>query len=314
MKFRTEIPLYDFPVKIRYTDSIFGLGSCFIDNIKTKLDYYQFQNRLNPFGTVFNPVSIQKILHRVVNQEFIDEKDLFFHQNLWKSFEWHSSFNQPDKEQYLSQINAEIKTAYEYLPKARWLFLTLGTAWVYKHNESGKIVNNCHKVLQKNFEKLLLSPTEITHSLRQIINLVSSLNPSINILWSISPVRHLRDGFVENQQSKAHLITAVHQVITNRQNFYFPSYEIMMDDLRDYRFYKDDYIHPNQLAINYIWDYFKQSLIASPQYETLKKVEKIRAGLAHKSFFPESVENKQRLEKLHKEIKQLQRQYPWMVF
>ena len=312
MKFRTIINLPESSEKISYQDKIFGLGSCFVTHIKNKFDYYQFRNQINPFGTVFNPVSILKLLQRVVNQHFFKEKDLIFHQNLWKSFDLHSEFNQADKDLFLQTINHKITEANKFLKTADWLFLTFGTAWVYKHKSSGNIVNNCHKVPQREFEKLLLSPTVIIKELNEIIRLAKTINPKIKILMSISPVRHLKNGFVENQLSKAHLITAVHQL--EQDIFYFPSYEILLDDLRDYRFYKDDFIHPNTLAINYVWQRFSETFIDKSAFQTMRKVDKIRQGLAHKSFNPGSEADINRLNKLQADIKKLQTEFHWMKF
>jgi len=314
MKFRTELNIEKYPNQIDFNSQIFGLGSCFVDNIKEKLGYYQFQNRLNPFGTIFNPVSIKNILDRIVNNRFFNKNDLFFHQNLWKSFELHSNFNRTDAQDFIDAVNAEIKTSFDYLKKSQWLFLTFGTAWVYRHRASGQIVSNCHKVSQQEFKKELLTVNDIFQNLKESIELVNNINPHTNILLSISPVRHLRDGFAENQLSKSHLTAAVHQIVDNQHVYYFPSYEIMMDDLRDYRFYKDDFIHPNDLAVNYIWEKFQSSLITESAQKTMLKVDKIRKGLQHRSFQPESEAESERLQKLQNDISQIQIEYPWMTF
>ncbi len=312
MTFRTIIDIPESPEKISYQDKIFGLGSCFVTHIKDKFDYYQFQNQINPFGTVFNPISVRKLLKHVVNQQLFEDKDLFYHQNLWKSFELHSEFNHPDKNIFLQNINQRIAAAANFLKSAGWLFLTFGTAWVYRHKISGQIVNNCHKVPQKEFDKLLLSPTEIKRELNEILYLVKNYNPALKILMSISPVRHLKNGFIKNQRSKAHLITAVHELASDI--FYFPSYEILLDDLRDYRFYKDDFIHPNTLAINYIWEKFTKSFINPEIFPIMRQIDKIRQGLTHKSFNPGSVQDINRLNKLQVNILKLQEKFPWMDF
>ncbi len=312
MDFRTIIDIPESTEKISYKDKISGLGSCFVTHIKDKFEYYQFQNQINPFGTVFNPVSIRKLLQRIVNQQFFEEKDLLYHQNLWKSFDLHSAFNNPDKDVFISTINNKISEAAKFLKTSGWLFLTFGTAWVYKHKATGQIVNNCHKVPQREFEKLLLSPTVIIDELNEIIRLAIKINPTIKILMSISPVRHLKNGFVENQRSKAHLITAVHQLDT--ATYYFPSYEMMLDDLRDYRFYKNDLIHPNTLAINYIWQKFSEAYIDKSVIPVMREIDKIRQGLAHKSFNPGSVQDINRLHKLQMDIQNLQAEFPWMEF
>ncbi len=312
MKFRTIINIPESTEKISYQDKIFGLGSCFVTHIKDKFDYYQFQNQINPFGIVFNPVSIRKFLFRIVNQYIFDTIHLFHHQNLWKSFDLHSEFNNPDKDDLLNAINDKIYEAGKFFKTADWLFLTFGTAWVYRHKSTGNIVNNCHKVPQNEFEKILLSPIAIIKELNEIIRLAKTINPKIKILMSISPIRHLKNGFVENQQSKAHLITAVHQL--ERDIFYFPSYEILLDDLRDYRFYKDDFIHPNTLAINYIWQKFSESYIDKKAIPVMHKIDKIRQGLAHKSFNPDSPQDINRMHKLQADILNIKAKFPWITF
>jgi len=314
MEFRTKIKISQFPFQIDYNTKIFGLGSCFVDNMKQKFEYYQFQTLINDFGVIFNPVSLETILKRIVKKELFTEKDIFYHQENWKSFDLHSSLNQYDKKEMLKQVNKKIDENNAFLKQANLVIFTLGTAWVYKHKSTGKIVSNCHKVPAQDFEKLLLSPTQIFESLQHIIQLVKTLNPSVKILFTLSPVRHLKDGFQENQLSKAHLLSAIHQVIDNRQIFYFPSYEIMMDDLRDYRFYKDDFIHPNELAVNYIWELMQKSLISNATFEEMKKVEKVRKSLAHNFFDAQSDAAQKHQLTTEQKIKDLQKKYSWMKF
>lgn len=314
MKFRTVLPTPEFPFQISYQDQIFGLGSCFVTHIKQKLDEYQFRNHINAFGTVFNPVSIQNLLQRVVNQKYITEDEIFYHQGVWKHFDFHSQFNHHDKLAFLQEINQTIIDTLSLLKQSNLIILTLGTAWVYKHKKIQKIVNNCHKVSGDNFKKVLLSPTDITDSLKESIRLIRFVNPKSKILLTLSPVRHLRDGFIENQRSKAHLLTAIHLVVDKQNIFYFPSYEILMDDLRDYRFYKDDLLHPNTMAVDYIWERFSDSLIDKQSLQTMQEVERINKSLMHKAFNPESKTYQDHLKSVAERISKLQNKYPWMVF
>ena len=311
MKFRSEIKIPPFPSPIDYSSKIFGLGSCFVDNIKQKLDFYRFQNQINPFGVIFNPYSINNILKRIIHQNNFRSQELFFHENLWKSFQLHSSFNQTDKEEYLKEINNKLELAGSFLKTSDWVFITLGTAWVYKLIKTDEIVSNCHKVPQKEFQKHLLSPTEISANLIEIIEQIKTFNPQTKILFSISPVRHLKDGFVENTQSKSHLHVALQPLIDKKNTFYFPSYEILMDDLRDYRFYKKDFVHPNELAIEYIWEKFQDSMISSKVVEDMKSIEKIQKQLGHRPFTKEkpilSI-------KVKEKILKIQEKYPHINF
>jgi hypothetical protein len=269
---------------------------------------------INPFGTIFNPYSIKNIAKRVVEQIMFTADDLFYHQDVWKSFELHSTFNQADKQDFLDLINTQILQANKFLQSAKVVLITLGTAWVYKYKQDKEIVSNCHKVSSKEFEKILLSTSEIIEELNQLINLLKSVNKNIKFVMTVSPVRHLKDGFIENQHSKSNLISAVHQIVDNKTVFYFPSYELMMDDLRDYRFYADDMIHPNSLAINYIWAKFKNSFIQPDSFIVMKKVEEIQKVLQHKSFNPTSPAHINLMNKTHQKILDLQEKYPWMNF
>ena len=314
MKFRTTISIDKYPFQIDYKSRIFGLGSCFVDNIKDKFNYYQFQNRINDFGTIFNPVSIANMLQRVENQHFFNDDDIFYHHDTWKSFDLHSQFNRSEKNQLLDEINQKLQENFDFLQHTDVAVFTLGTAWVYRHKKSRKIVSNCHKVAQSEFDKVLLTPTEIVTSLNQIIKTIQTVGKDTRVLFTVSPVRHLRDGFTENQQSKAHLLTAVHQVIDNQRVLYFPSYEIMMDDLRDYRFYKDDFLHPNNLAIDYIWQLVTESIIHPGAYSIMNNVAKIRKAMAHKAFDKQSEAHQKHLQKMNKQIQILQKSFPWMKF
>ena len=314
MKFRTVISLLPYPFRIDYSHKIFGLGSCFVDHMKQKFDFYQFQSQINPFGVIFNPVSIKNTLETIVEKRYFTKDDLFYHQDTWKSYQLHSVFNCTDSSKLLHEVNEKIQTAHRFLAQSNHLLITLGTAWVYRLKSNGEIVSNCHKVPQKEFSKELLSTTEIAGNLNKIISLAKSLSQDINILFTVSPVRHLKDGFVENNVSKSRLLDAVYQVVNEQNAFYFPSYEIMMDDLRDYRFYKPDMIHPNQTAVDYIWLKLQQALMDDKTRSTMQQVEKIRKALQHKAFNPASKEHQAFLEKINRQIQALQKRFDWMQF
>ena len=215
----------------------------------------------------------------------------------------------------LNNLNESIKSTHLQIKNSTHIIITLGTAWVYRHLESDIIVANCHKVPQKQFAKELLSIEEISESLQAIVGLIRSVNPKAVIIFTVSPVRHLKDGFVENAQSKAHLIAAVHEVVEPRNYIhYFPSYEIMMDELRDYRFYDDDMVHPNTAAINYIWERFQESWIAKEALKTMDEVDSIQKGMCHKPFNSNSDAYKQFLQDLRSKQLKLQAQFPTITF
>ena len=258
MNLQTHIPFSrNTSSAIDYNSRVILLGSCFSDNIGQKLSYHKFQSVLNPFGTLFHPKAIESVIHNAITNKEYTEEDLFFFNERWQSFTAHSKLSFSSKEETLNQLNKASELINTALKNSTHIIITLGTSWVYRFLKTSQIVANCHKVPQHKFKKELLPVAEINKSLSSIISQIREVNPSINFIFTVSPVRHLKDGFIENQQSKSHLISALHQIIPLHKNtFYFSSYEIMMDELRDYRFYKEDMIHPNLLAINYIWEKF----------------------------------------------------------
>ena len=258
MKLQTQIPIKKQQHnQIDYTSKLFLVGSCFSENIGNKLNYFKFQATQNPFGILFHPKSIETFITNAINKKVYSESDLVFQNERWHCFDAHSSLSSSDKNELLENLNSAIVSTNNKLKKTSHIIITLGTAWVYRFIETDEIVANCHKIPQKKFLKELLTVDEITESLEAIIALLKSINRDVNIIFTVSPVRHLKDGFIENTQSKAHLIAGIHNTINAPKNInYFPSYELMMDELRDYRFYAEDMIHPNTTAINYIWEKF----------------------------------------------------------
>jgi hypothetical protein len=318
MQFFTKVPLATVHNPINYRSNIVAMGSCFVENIGAKLDYFKFQHTSNPFGIIFNPKSVEKIIQRSVRKDFYTEKQLFFHNERWHCFEIHSDLSHSDKEYMLQMLNDNLISLYNQLSTASHFVLTLGTAWVYKFIESQEIAANCHKIPQKNFSKHLLTTAEITKSLENIAALIGSLNSKCHFIYTISPVRHLKDGFVENQVSKSNLISAVYELVREPQNknnlSYFPSYEIMMDELRDYRFYNGDLIHPNATAIDYIWSRFVETYIEKSSYPTMEQVQTIQKALQHKPFDAASHLHQKFLRNLHEKVEQIQTEFPHMQF
>jgi hypothetical protein len=312
MQFRTKISIPKSDNPIDYNSKIVSLGSCFAENMAEKLDYFKFQNTCNPFGIIFNPVSIEKIILKAISQELFTEKDLFFHNERWNSFDVHSDWSNSNKEELIANLNAILKFLHQQISEATHIIITYGTSWVYRNIESKLIVANCHKVPQKQFNKEILSIETIEISIKNTIDLIQKVNPKAKIIFTVSPVRHLKDGFVENQQSKAHLIAAIHQILQSAT--YFPSYEIMMDELRDYRFYAEDMIHPNPVAIDYIWERFLETNISEESHSIIKEVETIQKGLQHRPFNPSSESHLKFKEKLREKITKLVSQYSFMKF
>jgi len=315
MNFTTKIHLEKYNHPIDYNSSIMLLGSCFAENMGEKFEYFKFRNVVNPFGIIFNAVSIEKLIHRVVNKIVFTEKDIFFHNDLWHCFEVHSQLSNPNKEEFLSNLNAILELMNQQITSLTHCIITLGTSWVYRNNDSNEIVANCHKVPQKEFTKELVFIEENVKCIQNIISLVHSLNPVCNFIFTVSPVRHIKDGFVENNVSKAHIISAIHTINHQPSTInYFPSYEIMMDELRDYRFYTEDMLHPSQTAIDYIWIKFFENYINQKEFVTMNQVCEIQRSLKHRPFNPNSQSHQNFLKNLNQKIFELKKSLPNIDF
>lgn len=316
MNFTTKIPITQNANPIDYNSKIVSFGSCFAENMGDKLLYYKFQTQVNPFGIIFNPFSIEKLIERVVLQRYFTKDDIFFFNERWHCYEVHSELSDADAEVVLSKLNRILSDTQKQLQQATHIIITYGTSWVYRHIETNAIVANCHKVPQKQFSKELLSIDSIQKSIQNTVSLIATLNPKCNFIFTVSPVRHLKDGFVENQVSKAHLIAAIYATTNTKQQTlnYFPSYEIMMDELRDYRFYADDMMHPSPMAIDYIWERFAATQIDANAIATMELVQTIQKGLAHRPFNPNSESHQKFEANLKEKIATLEAQYSFMKF
>lgn len=316
MKFQTEIPIQKQSRNlIDYQSKILLIGSCFSENIGNKLSHFKFQTNQNPFGILFHPKAIERLITKAINQETYTEKDIFFHNERWHCFDAHSSLSSSNKDELLNSLNSTIQQAYESLKNVSHFIITLGTSWVYREITSDSIVANCHKIPQKKFLKELLSVQKITETLDAINTLIRAINPKASIIYTVSPVRHIKDGFIENKQSKAHLLASIHSVVEPRKNIhYFPSYEIMMDELRDYRFYNEDMIHPNSTAINYIWEKFTQAWFSENSFQTMKEIDTIQKGITHRPFNPNSEAHQTFLKRLHERISKIKTLHPNITF
>jgi hypothetical protein len=316
MQFRTSIPIPTSNYLVDYNSKIMSLGSCFAVNMAEKLDYFKFQNSCNPIGILFHPLAIQKLIDFVVSGKQFGENDIFFHNERWHCFDVHSDLSNSNKEELLESLNAIIKSTNERLNESTHIIITYGTSWVYREIGSDSIVANCHKVPQKQFKKELLSAKEIEESIENTVKLIQSVNRNCNIIFTVSPIRHIKDGFVENQWSKANIISALHKTFDFRLSTvsYFPSYEIMMDELRDYRFYAEDMLHPNQMAIDYIWKRFKETTISETAFGTMDEVLTVQKSLSHKPFNPKSESHLKFESKVREKITKLESEYSFMKF
>ena len=283
MNFKLNFDIKSPARKINYSDKLFFIGSCFSENIAEQFDKHLFSVVSNPHGILFNPTSIANALQDVINKKEYTDKDFFFEQGLWRSFQHHGQFSNEDKTVCLEQINSSIEKAHEQLKKSEYIFITLGSAFAYKHIQQQQIVANCHKIPAKEFEKVLISKEEITNTYNKLITELKLFNPNIKIIFTVSPVRYIRDGLVENNQSKAILLQSIHELIAANENcFYFPSYEVVIDELRDYRFFKEDMVHPNELAIKYIWERVQQSWVDATTIEFIAEAGQYKRLLEHR--------------------------------
>lgn len=316
MNFTTKVSIPESHAPIDYNSKIVSLGSCFAENMAEKFEYFKFKNTVNPFGIIFNPVSIEKLVSRVINEAKFIENDVFFYNERWHCYEVHSDLSTIDKEEFLENLNTILQFTHQQLTQSSHIIITYGTSWIYRLKSNNEVVANCHKVPQNQFNKEILSIESIEESIQNTIHLIRKLNPDCQFIFTISPVRHIKDGFVENQRSKSHLISAIHQILNLKSQGlnYFPSYEILMDELRDYRFYADDMLHPSQRAVNYIWERFSEARISKESHSVMKEVETIQKGLAHRPFNPNSDSHQLFLLKLQDKVVNLQKQFPRIRF
>ncbi|TXD46882.1 GSCFA domain-containing protein [Polaribacter sp. IC073] len=316
MNLQTRIPIKKKSnTLIAYTSKILLLGSCFSENIGNQLSYFKFQSNQNPFGILFHPKAIETLITKAINQERYTEKDLTFNNERWHCFDAHSNMSSVDKKELLVNLNAALVQTKKQLEEATHVIITLGTSWVYRFIETAAIVANCHKIPQKKFLKELLSVDEVSESLDRSIALLKMLNVDVSVTLTVSPVRHLKDGFIENTRSKAHLIAGIHNVVDPINNIhYFPSYEIVMDELRGYRFYNEDMIHPNKTAISYIWEKFVGAWFTEASQITMQEIELIQKGISHRPFNENSEQHQQFLKNLALKQKAIIQKHSFISF
>ena len=313
MQFRTEIFTKKFDTDISYTDKSFFIGSCFTDNISNKLKEVKFDVISNPFGVLYNPISVKQSLDFIIDNKKFNETYLEFYNEKWFSFFHHSKFSLANKKETLELINNNITKTHDFLKQTKFLFITFGTSWAYKLKSTNSYVANCHKLPSKIFEHTFLSKEQIVDEYNLLINRLLSINPNMKIIFTVSPIRHWKNGATNNQLSKSNLIIAINDIVNQFDCAnYFPAYEIMIDDLRDYRFYADDMIHPNQQAIDYIWDKFKSSYIKKSTLQISNKIKKFIVAKNHIPFNSDSDAHKIFLKTNLDSIKKFLEKYPYI--
>lgn len=312
MNFRTQVELPEQETEIRHSDRMMLFGSCFAENIGKMLLENKFRCDVNPFGILYNPLSVSEAIRRILSGSTYRADELFESGGKWHSFMHHSIFSGASAEECLGHINSRLEQASAAFPRLDWLVITWGTAWVYIRKETGTVVGNCHKQPDRLFERRLLTVEAIVGTYADLLAEVRKINPTIKVLFTVSPIRHVKDGMHGNQISKSVLLLAVdalrHQC---RDCYYFPSYEIMMDELRDYRFYADDMVHPSQMAVGYLWECFDKTYFGTATRQAIKAWEEIKKALGHKPFDAHSDAYRKFLTQIVLKIDQLKEKFPY---
>ncbi|MCZ7602414.1 MAG: GSCFA domain-containing protein [Melioribacteraceae bacterium] len=315
MKFRTEIQIEPSKRKIEHNDSIFTIGSCFAENVGEFFQKYKFKSMINPFGVLYNTASIKNAIEFTKNEKVFTIDDLVFHQSEWHSFYHHSDFSHHRSENVLQKVNNRLKEVCSFLENVNWFIISLGTSFVYRYIEKNIIVSNCHKIPQGNFQKEFLSVQENVSYLSELITLIREVNSNVSFVFTVSPVRHWRDGIHENQLSKSSLHLAVNEAVNNFDNvYYFPSYEILIDELRDYRFYAKDMFHPSEETIKYIWEKFNENYFSEDCQTLVGKIDKIIQASNHKIRNPKSDLTRNFAKEHINHIRELEKIYPHINF
>ena len=313
MEFFLPFQIKPFPFKISYTDKVLFIGSCFSEVIGNKMADLKFDVLQNPNGILYDPISVSDALFSYIENETCDEENLFELNGLWHSWKHHSVFSGVNKKEVLQKINDSIHHAHSFLKQTKILIITLGTAFNYQLKQGFENVANCHKAPGNLFIKTLLPIEQIKADLSSAIVALETFNPELKIIFTVSPVKHIKDGVIENNRSKARLLETVHHICDEKENvFYFPAFELVNDVLRDYRFYKKDLVHPNETAIDFVFEKFSHSFFEDQTKEAMKEIEKIISAMKHKPFKQESEAHQKFLSSQIQHISELENSYPFM--
>jgi len=312
--FQTKIEIPGTGFKISYQHKILTLGSCFAENIGQKMTNVFFETDINPFGVLYNPVSVKNSIELLLQNSIFTSEDIFEYKSLWQSFSHSSQFTGLSEMECLNNINSRLNLSGEFIQKTNVLLITFGTAWVFEEKKSGRVVSNCHKLPAGDFVKRRLTVEEIVNDFKTLIFNLQTLYPKLVIVFSVSPIRHWKEGAHENNVSKSILLLAIDELQKQHENIhYFPAYEILMDELRDYRFYARDMLHPSEVAVDYIWQRFSETFFSAETLLIKKKVEQLVADMSHRPFQPDSPEFKKFLENTEKRKSELLNEYPFLT-
>jgi GSCFA family len=301
--------------KIRYPQKILLMGSCFTEHIGQYLSDMKFDILQNPNGILFDPLSVGNSLISYLQPDLYRREDLFFYNELWQSWKHHGIFSDTNQPSVLNKINRSQQTAHMFLKQADWLIITLGSAFVYLLKEQNKTVSNCHRAPADWFTKKLLPVEEMLAVLDEGMHRLFEINPKLKIVYTISPVRHIRDGVIENNRSKARLIEVAHQLVGKfNRTYYFPAYELVIDVLRDYRFYDKDLVHPNYMATNYVVENFMEHYVHTETRLIADEIKKLQISLRHRALHPETEAHRRFLQEQYDKTLELKTKYPFLNF
>ena len=310
--FRTVAELKNCQEKIEPQSKLMFIGSCFTKNIGDRCANSCLTTAINPFGIVYNPISIANQIERLLECRLYDENDVHLHNGLYHTFDHHSSFSNQSKDEFLYNINKSLLFNADFIQQCDFLFITLGTAYAFYYNETTELVANCHKYPNKNFKHELISVDSIVVHYTKILDLLFLNLPNVKVVLSVSPIRHQRDGFRNNNISKATLLLATQEIQAKYSNVhYFEAYEIVLDELRDYRFFAQDMVHLNEVAIDYIWNKFANVFFADTTFSLVEKFERLLKDFNHRPFNSSSDEYLKFLKALDQQLSAFEADYPW---
>jgi len=313
MQLNLTLDIPPLPKPIIYTDKVLLIGSCFTEHMSDRLAQHKFSVLSNSHGILFNPLSVAHSLDSYLNDKRYTNEDLFYLNELWNSWDHHTRFSNIDQHAALDSINTSQQEVSAFIKDTDWVMITLGSAYQYYLKDSHRPVANNHRAPAQWFEKKLLGIEEIVTALAQTLEKLFAINPYVQILFTISPVRHIRDGVVNNNRSKARLIDAVHTLCERfDKTYYFPAYEILIDILRDYRFYDIDFVHPNYLATSYVWEQFVKGCIAPDTQKVMQEVQEIVTARSHRPRFPQTEGHRKFMESYVHKLKDLLSRHPYL--
>lgn len=292
------------------------MGSCFTESIGRIMGGLKYDVDMNPFGVLYNPMSVGNGLKILLENEEFDKNNLVKHHGLWHSFSHHGQFSSVDERETLERINLRIKGSSDFLHTSDFLFLTFGTAWVYRYAKTNEIVSNCHKIPAREFVRERVSAEKIIDTYSEILHKIWQVNPRLKVIFTVSPIRHWKDGAVENQRSKSTLFLAIDRLeeLFPDKCAYFPSYEIVMDELRDYRFYAPDMLHLSEVAVSYIWERFSETFVDDDSLKISKEVSKINSAVKHRSISSESSDYHDFIKTFLKKTEEMGQRFPFLDF